>query len=373
MTLKKVIGLTLGDPYNPASRSGVNNAVFSRLGKQFDLDAYDCSLRGVSRFVSVAKSFSFDKLNWKRRSHQNIYAFERRSVFSDRILERYRGQYDAVYQDGAMFLPRSNDKLFVTNHDANVILTSRGGASSVGSHYARDSALLEASIKQEHDVYMRADRIFVRSHWVKESLIQDFHIDENKIQINPSGVHLEGIDDYEKAYGAENILFVGSDSLLKGYDLLLKSFDLLLKDNKNLILHIVGNTRHAKDTHNIKYYGYLGGDKKQLLRNLYLKADLFILPSRYDAFPKVLIEAGAFKVPCIATSICGIPEIIEHGKNGYLVPPDDYVAIANYAQEILSDTSLSKNMGNVGYSNYIEKFNWDRHVKVVSEYIQGNS
>lgn len=372
MAMKRVVGLTLGSPFDPTSRSGVNNEVFTRLGKQFNLTAYDCSLRGGARTVSIMRSFSWNMVNWRRRSHQNPYAFEQRSSISDRILEQYGGQYDAIYQDGAMFIPRTNRKLFITNHDANVILTARGGTYSVGSHYAVDSSLLAASIRQEREVYDRADRIFVRSHWVKESLVRDFSVDENKIRVNPSGVHLEDVPAGEKTYRGVNILFVGKDTPLKGYDVLLKAFELLLKQNPRLVLHVAGNSRPAKDTENIKHYGFLGQGQKHVLRDLYLKADLLILPSRYDAFPKVLIEAGAFKVPCIATAVGGVPEIVEHGENGFLVPAGNPEAIARYAHEVLTCVSLSRQMGEKGYANFKLKFNWDRHVRLISEFINAN-
>lgn len=369
---KNVIALTLGDPYDPKSRSGVNYEVFRRMNEYLNIYAYDCSLKGYKRYISAIKSLKFNYIQWKRNAHQNNYAFDQRSVVCQKFIEKFAKDYDAIYQDGAMFVPLKKNKLFVTNHDANAVLTAKGGKHSVGSHYYKNNKLLKKAIMQETKVYQAADKIFVRSNWVKQSLINDFKIERRKIEINPSGVHLNGIKNVEKNYYGKNILFVGKDTCIKGYDVLLKAFELILNHNKNVVLHIVGNSKKYTNTECIKYYGYIDRNKVKFLDRLYRNADLFVLPSRYDSFPKVLIEAGAYKLPCISTNICGIPEIIEHGKNGYLVEPEDFKKIASYANEILNDEKLSLKMGNQGFKNYKEKFNWDKHVKAISEFIINN-
>jgi glycosyltransferase involved in cell wall biosynthesis len=65
--------------------------------------------------------------------------------------------------------------------------------------------------------------------------------------------------------------------------------------------------------------------------------DMFVLPSRDEALPYVLLEAGAASLPTIATSIAGVPEIIEHTQTGILIPPEDTVALTN------AITTLSEN------------------------------
>jgi len=142
--------------------------------------------------------------------NQNDYAFEKRSDLCDRILKQYENNYDAIYQDGAMFSIRSNDKLLVTSHDSTVILSSKGGKYSLGAHYASNPSLLKKSYLQEKEVYERANGIFVRSKWVKKSLVNDFKINSNKIFINPSGVQIQVPNDFRKEYNSTNILFVGN-------------------------------------------------------------------------------------------------------------------------------------------------------------------
>ena len=73
------------------------------------------------------------------------------------------------------------------------------------------------------------------------------------------------------------------------------------------------------------------------MRNLFAISDLKLLLSEKESFGLVLLEAMACGVPGIGTAIGGIPEVIDHGENGYLVELGDTDAVAHYAIDLLSD------------------------------------
>jgi N-acetyl-alpha-D-glucosaminyl L-malate synthase BshA len=95
--------------------------------------------------------------------------------------------------------------------------------------------------------------------------------------------------------------------------------------------------------------------------------DLFLLPSETESFGMAALEALASEVPVIATRAGGLPEVVEHGVNGYLVRVGDVPAMIEYALEILSNEELHQRMGKEGRRAAVEKFNVSR---VVPHYVE---
>ena len=75
--------------------------------------------------------------------------------------------------------------------------------------------------------------------------------------------------------------------------------------------------------------------------------DIFILPSYWEGFGRVLLEAMALQIPVIATTVEGIPEIIEHSKTGILIPPYDIDALVNATSTLLNNP---RNADQLGYN-----------------------
>lgn len=73
--------------------------------------------------------------------------------------------------------------------------------------------------------------------------------------------------------------------------------------------------------------------------------DLMLLPSEMESFGLAALEAMACEVPAVATAVGGVPELIEHGRTGFLAPVGDVDAMAKYAIEALSDEKLLREMG----------------------------
>jgi len=74
-------------------------------------------------------------------------------------------------------------------------------------------------------------------------------------------------------------------------------------------------------------------------------ADLMLVPSEMESFGLAALEAMACEVPTVATSVGGVPEVIEHGRSGFLAPVGDVEAMAGYAIDILSDDRRLREMG----------------------------
>lgn len=90
----------------------------------------------------------------------------------------------------------------------------------------------------------------------------------------------------------------------------------------------------------------------------YKRATIFCLTSRVEPFGIVLLEAGAFGCPVVATDVGGIPEIITHGKTGRLFPAEDVEALARELLDLLSDTEERQRLGQSLCNHVREKFSW---------------
>ena len=100
----------------------------------------------------------------------------------------------------------------------------------------------------------------------------------------------------------------------------------------------------------------LGNQTQDQVFELLRKAKIKVLSSRSEGIPVSLMEAMAFRVPVISTRICGIPELIEDGHNGFLVPKDDHEALTARIKELLTNESLRKVFAENGCRKVREEF-----------------
>jgi L-malate glycosyltransferase len=85
-------------------------------------------------------------------------------------------------------------------------------------------------------------------------------------------------------------------------------------------------------------------------------ADLFLLPSQLESFGLAALEAMACEVPVVATNVGGIPEVVTHGVDGFLVEPGDIKTAGQYALDILSRADRGREMGHLARKNAKSRF-----------------
>jgi glycosyltransferase involved in cell wall biosynthesis len=88
-------------------------------------------------------------------------------------------------------------------------------------------------------------------------------------------------------------------------------------------------------------------------------ADLFVLPSATEGLSNSLLEALSTGLPVLATSVGGTPDVISHGVNGYLIPPDDLPALKNGLTTLLADRALRASLGMEGRQRILKDFSLD--------------
>jgi glycosyltransferase involved in cell wall biosynthesis len=91
-------------------------------------------------------------------------------------------------------------------------------------------------------------------------------------------------------------------------------------------------------------------------------ADVFVLPTIFDAQPTVIMEAMAARLPVVATTTTGIPDMVKDGANGTLVPPDDVPALARALTDMLADPAKGRQMGEAGRQRVVAEFSIDQQI-----------
>jgi glycosyltransferase involved in cell wall biosynthesis len=113
----------------------------------------------------------------------------------------------------------------------------------------------------------------------------------------------------------------------------------------------------ATDRLRIRRLGPVGG---QLKRDMLAATDLFVLPSRVDSFGIVYLEAWAYGVPVIGCQAGGVPEVIEEGHDGLLVPFGDDASLAAAIEVLLADADRRRTMGEQGRAKVEACYTWDQ-------------
>jgi glycosyltransferase involved in cell wall biosynthesis len=182
-------------------------------------------------------------------------------------------------------------------------------------------------------VFKMADKVIIISPIEKQQLSK-FKIPDSKIEFIPNPIDdtffgkLKDIN-FKKKWDLKSrvILFVGRLDSIKGLDILIKSFKIVRQRHDNISLLIVGKDVNMLpkleklvidlELDDVIFTGLLS--KEDLLK-AYICADVFALPSSYEAFGLTLLEAMAQGVPVVATNVGGMPYVLEYGRDGILVP-----------------------------------------------------
>ncbi len=236
----------------------------------------------------------------------------------------------------------------------------------------------------EERMLERSNRIIAVSDFTRRELLQYYKVKENKIRVIHNGVDVEKFQpahDKRKAKEALGfnpndiaVLSVGRLYARKGLFTLIESMPLVAKKFKNVKFIIAGKGLSnefkklvsyatklgVKD--NIVFTGYFP-DKK--LPQLYQAADIFAFSTFYENLPFAVLEALSTGLPVVTTNVGGIPEMIESGRNGFLVQPSNARELADRVLYYLEHPSAASEMAFLARKTILERFDWRLIVKKV--------
>jgi len=236
----------------------------------------------------------------------------------------------------------------------------------------------------EEKMLERANKIIAVSHFTKRELLEYYKVPEEKIRVIHNGVDVNKFKPAqdkrkvkeELGFNPDDltILSVGRLYARKGLFTLIESMPAVVNRFKNAKFIISGKGQsdemrkliaHAekigvKDS--IIFTGYYP-DKK--LPKLYQAADVFAFSTFYEHHPFAVLEALSTGLPVVTTSVGGIPETIESGKNGFLVEPFNPKQFADRILYLLEHPAEAAEMGLLARQTILERFDWRIVVKDV--------
>lgn len=232
-------------------------------------------------------------------------------------------------------------------------------------------------IQVETESMALADRIVAATPRDKAQMVEFYGADPDRIVVIPCGVDLElfrqiPCHEAKAELGVPGdhhlVLFVGRIEPLKGIDTLLKAVALMLEGESGwrgrVSLCIIGGDvredavlmdGEMRRLHRLRdelgmadVVIFAGAQAQETLPCYYSAADVVVVPSHYESFGMVALEAMACGAPVIASDVGGLSFLVEDGRTGFLVPEKDPAALADRLHRVLADRSLRDLMGLAG-------------------------
>ncbi|CAI2136827.1 Glycogen synthase [Serratia fonticola] len=216
-------------------------------------------------------------------------------------------------------------------------------------------ALLEKILQSVTD-----EIICVSNHEKMQAIHYGLSPKKLKVIYNGVTAPVSNVDEFKSPFNSNrvNILFVGRLDYQKGFDIVLQLADKL---NDEFLITVIGATVHAKDTFAnhplIDFKGWLKSDE---IAPYFYFADVLIMPSRWESFGLVAVEAQSYGLPVIASNTTSLPEVVLDKKTGFLFPNED----ANMLYNILISHNKTDwiKMGGDCFDFYKKNFTSERMI-----------
>jgi D-inositol-3-phosphate glycosyltransferase len=238
----------------------------------------------------------------------------------------------------------------------------------------------------EGEIMRFADRLIAATPLEKNQMTWLYGADPKKISIVPPGVDLERFKPMDQVKAREYlgvppqdqmILFVGRIQPLKGIDTLIRALALVKKREPalaaNICVSIIGGDPNPDSEIEQAEFErlealraelgigemvtFLGAKDQDTLVYYYAAAEIVVMPSHYESFGMVALEAMACGTPVIASDVGGLSFSIEDGYNGYRVPDRDPQALADKISLLLKHRVLRHQLGEQARA-WVEHYSW---------------
>ena len=221
-------------------------------------------------------------------------------------------------------------------------------------------------------------RIIVPSFYLRDILIKHYGVKPDGIVVVHNSVDAKAMERPTGSHKQENnkqIISIGRMVRHKRIDGIITTLKELCKKFPGTSLALIGDGPERKPleqlaenlgvTQSVRFYGSIEHEKTLELLS---ESDVFMLNSIYEGLPHTVIEAMNCSVPVVATNIRGTNEVIDDGRTGLLVSPDNEEGFASQIGRLFEDRQLSKQLVKNALTAIAEKFSWESNlVKLETE------
>jgi glycosyltransferase involved in cell wall biosynthesis len=356
--------VTAGDPNDRRSWSGIHyfmaQALQARCG---DVRALGPASSAVVSIGKAADTVSRRLLGRSYdHSHSMLLARRYARIFRDRM---------AGQSFDFLFAPAASTEIAFLKSPVPIVYSSDTTFRLVHGYYPGFSNLLGLSVAEAD----RIERLAIRnaallvypSQWAAESAVRDYCADPAKVHVIPYGANLDEVPpavEPRAEFGECRLLFVGVDWTRKGGDIALETLAGLASLSIPARLTICGSVPPADaSAGKIEAIPFLDKNKpaeRERLARLYRSAHFVLLPSRSECYGISLCEAAAFGVPVLAADTGGIPEIVQDGENGFLLPVGaDGSRYARVIAGVWRDRQRYLELAAASRRQFESRLNWD--------------
>lgn len=235
-----------------------------------------------------------------------------------------------------------------------------------------DPAGFHLSEKVLRSVFVRTISDFGRSQTMNNS----HHSNWQKLVVNRLGVdtgafRVQPVREDPKPF---ELLNAGRLARVKAQHVLIDAMQILATGGRNVRLHLAGDGPDRRDLEahvaaaglqgKVLFHGFINQEE---LRKLYEQTDAFVLPSFAEGVPVVLMEAMSMGIPCIATWVNGIPELIRNEIDGVTVTPGDAQALAQAVELLMDQPGLRSQLSTRARQRAVELADLATNVRQLAE------
>ena len=259
--------------------------------------------------------------------------------------------------DRRLVRPARDQRLRCSYHDGNLAVS-----------LARAEPLLDPGApgptrsRRRARFYDRLDLICTMSDWLRRSFVDDFGQAPEKVITVGAGANLASLPQApERSFESPRILFVGKQWERKGGPQLLEAFRLVRAERPDAELWVVGPEQSPAEEPGVRFLGrvYRGSvDGERRLDELYRGATVFAMPSVYEPFGVVFLEAMAYRLRVSGATAARCPRSSTTAPRGYVVPARDVERLAQRLLD-LADPDRARAFGEAGHRRFLERYTWD--------------